>query len=277
MNRNQLVSVIITTRNEEERIIRLINSIKGQTYRYKEIILVDNNSSDKTPEIAKEMGVKVFNYGPERSAQRNYGAKISKGDYLLFIDADMELSKDVLKECIEKCKQADNMGGVIIPEHSIGKNFWEKVKSFERSFYNLKGDETTDAARFFTRQAFNKVGGYDEKITGPEDWDLPENVKRLGYKITRVKSVIYHYERINSLFDLLKKKFYYALKSHRYLSKQNISAVSPKTVYFLRPVFYKNFDRILKYPALSLGMIFMLTLELFSAGLGYLIGRIKKL
>lgn len=277
MNRGQIISVIITTKNEESVIARLIESIKNQTYKYKEIILVDNKSWDKTAGIAKKMGVKFFTFGPERSAQRNFGAKKARGEYLLFLDADMELTPGVLNDCVEICYKDKKIGGVVIPEESIGKTFWEKVKAFERSFYNNTGDEVTDAARFFTREAFNKTDGYDETITGPEDWDLSESVKKIDFKIVRIESKIYHYERINSLFDLIKKKFYYALRADRYLSKQNIRMFSPKTIYFLRPVFYKNLDRIIKNPSLSLGMIIMLSLELVGGGAGYLMGRVRKL
>ncbi len=277
MVKSQLVSVIVTTKNEEEVIERLILSIGRQTFKNTEIILVDNNSKDKTVEIVKNLGIRVYNFGPERSAQRNFGAKKAKGKYLLFIDADMELSRNVLNECVEVCKRDQNVGGVMIPEESIGKTFWGKVKAFERSFYNDIGDETTDAARFFTRDAFDKADGYDETITGPEDWDLSESVKKLDFKINRIKSKIYHYERINSPFDLAKKKFYYALAAHRYLSKQNIAIFSPKTIYFLRPVFYRNLDKIIKNPILAFGMIIMLSFELVGGGVGYLVGRIRKL
>lgn len=277
MNEPKLISIIITTKNEAENIGRLIESIKKQKYTSKEIILVDNKSEDKTVEIAKKMGVKVYSFGPERSGQRNFGAKQAQGDYLLFVDADMELCSGVLKQCIEVCKKDQSTGAIIIPEISIGKTFWEKVKAFERSFYNLEGDSFTDAARFFTKKAFLASGGYDERITGPEDWDLPESVRKLGLKIERIEAAIYHHERIASLLGLARKKFYYALRSHRYFLKQKISAISPKTIYFLRPVFYRHFDKILSHPLLSLGMILMFTLELMGGGLGYLVGRMRKL
>lgn len=276
MSNTDLVSLIVTTKNEEKTIERLLNSILKQTYKSYEIILVDNKSTDDTVKIAKNYPVKIYNYGPERSAQRNFGAKKSRGAYLFFLDADMELTPEVLSSCVKKIKSGKNIGGLIIPEVSIGHNYWERVKAFERSFYNEAGDETTDAARFFTREAFEKVKGYDETITGPEDWDLPERVKKLGYKIDRVKEVIYHHERIDSLLQLVRKKYYYGLGANRYLSKHKIKAVSPKTIYFLRPVFYKQWKKMITNPILSMGMFVMLFSELAGGGLGYMIGKYKK-
>lgn len=272
-----LVSVIITTKNEEAVIKRLLTSLKKQSYKNIEIVLIDNNSADATITIAKKFTKKIFNFGPERSAQRNFGAKKAKGDYLFFLDADMELSEKVIEESVNSINSNTKIAGIIIPEKSEAKTFWEKVKAYERSFYNERGDEITDAARFFKTSIFKKVGGYDETITGPEDWDLPETIKKLGYTFRRIPVVIYHHERINSPLDLAKKKFYYALRAHRYLKKHRISALSPKTIYFLRPIFYKNFDRIIRHPTLSLGMFIMLSMQFFGGAIGYLVGRIKKL
>lgn len=272
-----LVSIIVTAKNEEDVLSRLIKSLMKQTYKNKEIIVVDNSSFDKTAQIAKNLGAKVFDMGPERSAQRNFGAKKAKGSFFFFLDADMELTKDVVASCLEVFKSDPKIGAVSIPEESIAKTYWEKVKAFERSFYNLKGDVVTDAARFFSRKAFDQCGRYDPAITGPEDWDLRNRILKGGYKIVRIKALIYHYERISTLADLLKKKFYYSLKSHRYLSKHNVSLFSPETIYFLRPVFYKNITRLIRHPLLTAGLILVLSAELIAGGTGYFIGRIKKL
>lgn len=276
MKRNDLVSIIITTKNEAEVIENLLISVTEQIYKKIEIIIVDNNSTDSTlKKIRVLKNVRVYSRGPERSAQRNYGAKQSLGNYLLFLDADMKLSPKVIKECVRVAESKRSIGSIIIPEQSVAFNFWEKVKAFERSFYNEKGDPVTDAARFFKRNVFKKAGGYDETITGPEDWDLPETIRELGYIDGRISEKIYHKERV-SLLELFKKKFYYGLYADRYLKKHNISFISPKTVYFLRPLFYKSWRRLLAHPLLALGMIVMLVVQTIGGGSGYLIGKFRK-
>lgn len=275
MEKNTKVSVVIATRNEEEVIGNLIRSIRKQSYSNIEILLVDNKSEDKTVKIAHKYKVRTFSFGPERSTQRNLGARKAKGKYLLFLDADMQLSSSVIEECVRVAKKSKNIGAVVIPEMSVAHTFWEKVKAFERSFYNESGDTLTDAARFFIRKVFWQVGGYDETITGPEDWDLPETVEKAGYKIVRITSVIYHHERAPSLLLLVRKKYYYALKAHRYLQKQNIGLIGPKTIYFLRPVFYKRWRKLVSQPILSLAMFVMFGVELIGGGVGYFVGRFK--
>lgn len=270
-----LVSVIITTKDEEDVIRTLIQSVKRQTYKYKEVIVVDNGSKDKTTKIAREMGAKVYSFGPERSGQRNFGAKVSEGKYLLVLDADMELSSKVIEDCVSKVVKEKAIA-VVIPEESKWVNFWGQVKAFERSFYNEKGDPITDAARFFSKKAFNEVGGYDESITGPEDWDLPDRLIERGFKITRSSEKIFHHEQDLSLTILFKKKFYYGLNAHKYLKKHGIPILGPKTVYFLRPLFYRSWPKLLQHPILSFGITTMLFVELIGGGLGYIVGRIRK-
>lgn len=272
---NRLVSIIISTRNEEKVLGKLLLSIRKQTYKKKEVILIDNNSTDGTITIAKKMGIKIFNFGPERSAQRNFGVRKAQGEYILFLDADMELTKNVIKECIKLIRIDKEISGINIPEIAVGVRFWEKVKAFERSFYNKEGDSITDAVRFFQRKVLKRIGGYDEAMTGPEDWDITDRLRKNGFRIGRIKAKIYHYERIPSILTLMKKKFYYALDVHKYIEKQKISIFSPKTIYFLRPVFYRNSDKIIAHPLLFLGMIFMLSIEITAGALGYFIGRIR--
>lgn len=275
MEKTLQISVIVTTKNEGKVIRHLLRSLKKQSFKNFEVILVDNNSQDETLDIAKKMRVKTFNFGPERSAQRNFGVTKARGTYIIFLDADMELSEKVLDECIKIYSSKKNLGGIIIPEESVTQNFWERVKGFERSFYNFSGDKITDAARFFLRSVFFRVGGFDETITGPEDWDLTENIRKKGYKIDRINSKILHHERIPSLFSLAKKKFYYGLNAYRYMSKHNIAPISSKTIYFLRPAFYKQWKKLLSNPTLTVGMIVMFVVEIISGGFGYVIGRIK--
>lgn len=274
--RYPLVSIIITTKNSSGTLEALLKSIKEQTYKSIEIIIVDNFSSDRTMEIAKEYTSKVFQKGPERSVQRNFGALKAKGKYLFILDSDMILEKNVVTECVEKCEKENRggivIGGLIVPEKSFGKGIWAKAKILEREIN--RNYEYFEAARFFPKRIFQTIGGYDKDLTGPEDWDLPRRIKK-NYLVGRVKSYILHNERNQTFLDLAKRKYYYGLSVHKYLTKQNIPILSPVTVYFLRPAFYYNWKKILAHPKITLGMIIMLIAETVGGGLGYLIGRFK--
>ena len=76
MNRkNPLVSILIPLFNSSKYISDTLNSCINQSYKNIEIIVVDNNSTDSTKEIAKRYTDKVFNIGPERTAQKKFWDK----------------------------------------------------------------------------------------------------------------------------------------------------------------------------------------------------------
>jgi len=209
-----VVSVIITTKNEEKNIENCLRSIKGQTFKKIELIVVDNFSEDKTVEIAKKYAAKVYFKGNERSAQRNYGAKVASGKYILYLDADMILSPNLIKDCVEKCNR-DLDDALYVPERIVGDGFWIKVRDFERSFYT---GTVIDAVRFIRRDMFFQVGGFDETLVGPEDWDFDRKIRKLGR--TGIVSIpLYHNEGLFNMKRYLKKKSYYADGLKKYARK----------------------------------------------------------
>lgn len=261
------ISLVITTKNEQSVIDDLLQSIKKQSYRNYEIILVDNNSIDKTKEISSKYTKRIFNKGPERSSQRNYGVRVARGSYVLILDADMRLQKNVLRECIQKMEKDKSFGALVIPEKSFGQGFWVKFKIFEREFY--EGEENIEAARFFKKDVFNKFGGYDTSITGPEDWDLPLRMRKSGIKIGRIKSYIMHNERNFSPWKSAKKKFYYASHAKIYLTRHKEMALSQGNLLF-RPVFFKKWKKLVSNPSLALGLFVMRFIEMVGAAFGVL-------
>ena len=124
-----MVSVVIPTYNSERTLEKCLKSIVDQIYKNIEIIVVDKFSEDKTVEIAKSYGARIVYDEGERTRAKNIGLKHAKGIYVLFVDSDMELSKDVVKECVELAEKDDKIGGIIIPERSVGNGFWVKVKT----------------------------------------------------------------------------------------------------------------------------------------------------
>ncbi|MFA6047624.1 MAG: glycosyltransferase [Parcubacteria group bacterium] len=252
------ISVIITTKNEEKNIANCLESVKKQSYpREKiEIIVVDNNSDDLTKEIARKYTDKIFNYGPERSAQRNFGVKESSGEYFLYLDADMILSENVIRDCVKKLESDSDIIALHISEIIMGKKFFSRVRRFERSFYD---GTAIDGVRFIKKDKFLEVGGFDEKLTGPEDWDLDKKLKRIG-KIELIKTPIYHNEAEFDLKKYLSKKGYYARKFDEYISKWGKDDPDLKKQLGIRyrflGVFLENgkWKKLLRHPILASGM-----------------------
>ncbi len=265
MKKRPLVSVIITTKNSAATLPILLKSITRQSYEYMEIIVVDNFSTDETADIARQFTNKVFNKGPERSAQRNFGAKKSKGNYLLILDSDMELQKNVIKECV-RLAEKDNVGAITIPEKTVGEGFIQNIRKFEREMYER--DSTIELARFYPKRIFLEVGGYDEELTGPEDYDL---FYRIAKKVTvrRVKSYILHHEEDLTLTKLLQKKFYYASKGALYANKHPELIKTQGTILF-RKSYLRNYKKFIQNPVMGLTFLIVRTLETIWAVSGYI-------
>lgn len=208
--------MIIPTYNSDSTLEVCLKSIKVQTYSNIEVIVVDNYSVDETRRIAKEHHARFLLQGPERSAQRNYGARNANGEYFFFIDSDMKLTPNLVGECVSVASlmEAD---AVVVPEFSIGESFWAKVKALDRA--TTIGDPFFEAARFFKRRAFERLGGYDKEITGVEDYDAQARLEELRMKQTRVNTFIIHLEGDVNLGRHLMKKYYYLGNSKKYLVK----------------------------------------------------------
>lgn len=262
MKKKPLVSVIIPTYNSSRTLERCLQSIKDQTYPNIELIVVDNNSTDNTKEIAKKFTDKVYNKGPERSAQRNYGAKKAKGEYLLIHDSDIYFHPDSVQECIDTI-EVGPYGALILPEKSIGEGYWVKVKAFERSFY--VGNDYIEAARFFPRDIYQQLGGYDENLTGPEDWDLTVRIRVLGLKIGRTQSFLEHDEGRIDLFGSSKKKQYYAKDMFSKYANKHPEYFKKQMSFFVRFPINKIIIKGLRHPILFVSMIIMKGLEVYNS------------
>ena len=279
MKINPLVSVIITTKNSQDFIEDCLLSIENQTYKNIEIIVVDNNSIDNTKKIAKKHTAKVFNKGPERSAQKNFGAKMSRGEYLLFLDSDMSLSKNVIKECINKFEGQksikSNLLALYIPEVVIGNSFWCHVRNFERSFYNAT---VIDAVRFIRKKGFLTVGGFDQSIWGGEDWDLDKRLKQQG-RFEIITAPLYHNDQDFSIYSYLRKKAYYIKSFDRYINKwgRNDLDIKKQLGFYYRyfGVFIEHgkWKKLLTHPHLVLATLFLKV----TVGFTYLLTKFRLL
>lgn len=262
-----MVSVVVPTRDSGRTLDACLRSIRSQTYRPLEIILVDNHSIDQTLEVAQRYADIVDIAGPERSAQRNRGALLAHGDYLLFIDSDMTLQPAVINDCVNAVNSS-GAPAVIIPEVSVGEGFWARARALERSSYI--GDDAIEAARFFPRAVFEKSGGFDESLVAMEDWDLSRRVAA-GVRLPRTASRIEHDEGRLRLSKAMAKKRYYAAASRTYLRKHGRSALGQGSLIF-RPAFLRNWRQMLRHPLLATGVMVLKSTETVGATWGLLEG-----
>jgi glycosyltransferase involved in cell wall biosynthesis len=281
------VSVVVTTKNEAAHLANCLESLRQQTWSGMELIVVDNGSTDGTPAIARRYTDRVFDKGPERSAQRNFGMlEAATGEFTLFVDADMVASPVLITACVGAMRAQPNAVALHVGEVVLGASWWSRVRRFERNFYD---GTVIDGARFFRRKTLLESGGFDPALWGGEDWDLDKRLKRLGPILTLARKpvestvpwaletfirergveprplapVLYHNESAFRLGRYLEKKRYYGGSLDAYAAKWGPRdpdvrrQLSP--IYRFVTVFTENgrWRRLLRHPLLGAGMYFL--------------------
>lgn len=269
-----LVSIIVPTYNSSPTLEACLQSIARQSYKRIELVVIDNNSKDNTKEIARNYTEHVINKGPERSAQRNYGVSIAQGEYVVIIDSDMELDPDVIQACVAKVTAKPEIGGLVIPEESFGQGFWAQCKRLERSFY--VGVSWMEAARFYRKDLYQRLGGYNEELVSGEDWDLSQRMGAVA-PLDRVDQFIMHNEGHLRLAKTLKKKYYYAQKFAEYLAaNKDTEQAGAQTGLAGRYMLYLSKPgKLFRNPLLGFGMLFMKTCEFGFGGFGYVATKLR--
>lgn len=273
MSHKPLVSIIIPVYNSEKTIGQCLESIENQSYDDIEIIVVESRkSSDKTIDIAEMYNCRIFRLqDKERSPAINYGFKISEGEYIYRVDSDVVLNRSLVHEAVDKC-EIEGFDAVSIfwsPDPTI--SFWAKVRKLEKDCY--KGDLTHAGARFFRRDVFDVINGFDENLVAAEDYDLYNKLKKAKFEIGIIEAEELHLGEPKTIRDVIKKQYYYGTTIGNFLEKnksQGLKQVSP-----MRGALFKNWMKFLQNPFLTLGFIFYEIVIYLSSIAGYLVSIIK--
>ena len=265
-----LISVIVPTKNSSKTLELCLQSIKNQTYKDVEILVVDNHSTDNTLEIARRYTQTVYTFSPERSSQINHGAMMSSGKYIYRVDSDFVLAPDIISEAVNTA-ESNNYTAILIHNTSDPSvSFWAKVRKFERDMYGF--DNLNVAVRFIAREAFLSEGGFDSRLVYGEDYDLHNRIAK-KYKIGRINAKEMHLGEYKSIMDIAKVNYYYGKTASLFLKKnrmRGLQQVSPFRIIYLR-----NFRQFLKHPVLATGFIIYQIVRYFFGALGMLANKIQ--
>lgn len=217
------IAVIIPTYNEERNIGRLLESVRRQTVA-SEVVIVDQQSADRTVEIAKSYGCRIVEfprpafYTPP-GASRNRGVAVSTAPILVHLDADMEFpGDDMLAHIIALID--DSHRAAVIHEIDVANGFWSRCKALERRCY---WDTPMESARAVRRDLFDGVGGYDENISSGEDFYVDSLYRHNTVVVRDPRLILLHHPGHQTLFSLLSKKYRYGKTASRYLRKVSSS------------------------------------------------------
>lgn len=263
------VSFVVPTKNSALTLSACLESLLAQG-DLTETIVVDNYSTDDTPTIAASMADVFVQTGPERSAQRNLGARRAGGDYVVFIDSDMTVDPDVARQVAAAFGEDERVQALVLPERLTGTGFWERCREIEKALY--LGDDSVEAARAFRRDLFFQVGGYDESLTGPEDWDLPDRIRDRGYLVGRTAAGVEHHEPQLTLRGTFAKKRYYGRSLGRFARRRGVRSVKRA----VRPTFILRLLRLLpKRPLHVMGVVALKATEYCGGLVGAVEGRMR--
>jgi len=228
--------------------------------------VVDNYSTDGTCDIARSYAHKVYSFGPERGAQKNHGVAQSLGIFVLFVDADMTLAREVVAECVRLSEKFD---ALVIPEISVGEGYWSACVTLERSCY--QDDGWSVAARFFRREVFESLGGFDEALVASgDDLDIHQRAKRRGYRIGSVRALITHHEGLVTPEVTFKRWRYYGRHMARYVRKNKWEAFVQYQP--IRPAWLRNWRKLLQDPHHTIGFLILKACQLCGVIVGHLDG-----
>lgn len=212
-----MVSVIIPAHNAGATISACIRALQAQQdvpHPY-EIIVVDDGSSDATPELAQQSSVRLLRSQERRgaAAARNLGIQVARGDIVCFTDADCAPQPEWLAQLIDPLQRNPQIAGA---KGIYATRQQEIVARFVQIEYEDKYDRLRKQPRIdfidtysaaYRRQVLLDNGGFDERIFFVEDQELSFRLAARGYQMIFQPSAVVYHHHSDSIARYFRKKF----------------------------------------------------------------------
>lgn len=181
------LSIIIPAFNEEKELPRCLESVRaaiaaaGAGEGEVEMVVCDNNSTDRTAEVAAQGGARVvFEPFNQIGRARNAGAAAAAGEWLLFIDADSRLAAENLRRVLELARTDSPAvgGGCVI--WMEGLPWWAAPSVAMWNAVSVAARLAAGSFVFCRAEAFRAVGGFSAELFAAEELDLSKKLRRWG-------------------------------------------------------------------------------------------------
>jgi glycosyltransferase involved in cell wall biosynthesis len=194
-----IVSLVVPAYNEEELLPATLASILGASSAFHdagwqtELIVCDNNSSDRTADVARASGARVvFEPINQIARARNAGAAAARGDWLVFVDADSHPSAELFGEVAAAIRGGRVVaGGATVRLDSSSRTARAVVTSWNRISRTMKW--AAGSFIFCETRAFLAVGGFNIELYASEEIDLFRRFKRLAREEHRTITVLHRH------------------------------------------------------------------------------------
>ena len=249
-----LVSIVIPCYNQAHFLGEAIESVLKQTYKHFEIVVVDDGSTDNTSEVARGYSgircIEQVNQG--LSAARNTGIRESKGEYLVFLDADDRLYPIALEaglRCFRAFPQCGFVYGAYRFINSKGSPLWSPILNrVDKEHYLALLRENyigMNGTVMFRRDVLEVFGGFDTSLAACEDYDLYLRVART-FSIRHHDNVVAEYRKhvgnmscdaelmLRTILFVLGSQWKYAKQDKRYRKAYNAGFRHAKGFYGIK-------------------------------------------
>lgn len=221
------ISIIIPCHKKDEReltiLLKQLETLDKIKDLHFEIIIIFNNFHNENIYLKNRSKyiIKIFHQPLIIGRARNIGASLSKGDYLIFIDADVSINKNSLLGLSKTFDQMENFGySALLPKfvlHSDNSIFamldsQEDIRSYKYRVENNNKIATSLSGPFavIKRKVFLEIGGWEEKNICAEDKDLAARIVEHSNKIMYAPNIVIDHKNDSSLLAILKRKVFHA-------------------------------------------------------------------
>lgn len=197
----ELISIVLPVYNGEKYLRESIESVIAQTYENWELLILDDCSTDKSPDIAKEYEARdgrIHYYRNEKNLRLprnlNKGFSLSKGEYLTWTSDDNRFKSDALEKMYRTIKENTGAQFVFASCRIIdedGKEI-EYIMVNESSKKKIVGMNSVGACFMYTRKAYEEIGEYNPELTLVEDFDYWQRLY-VKYGAVTIKDILYEY------------------------------------------------------------------------------------
>lgn len=220
-------SIIIPAKNEQVNIDDCLDSINSMDFdkdRY-ELLLIDNGSSDRTVEVAKGKGAKVY-VQPELTIAglRNFGAAKARGTILAFLDADCSVAVNWLQEASryldDRIIVCFGSPPIVPADATWVQKAWFLIRRKKMTVQKVDWLESMNL--FVRRETFEACGGFDENLVTCEDYDLTLRLKKMGTLLNDSRIVAIHHGEASTVRHFYRKEKWRAASNFKGLLRHGL-------------------------------------------------------
>jgi len=245
-----LVSIIVPCYKQAHFLKESLQSVLDQTYSNWQCIIVNDGSPDNTESIAQQWcnKDKRFSYLYKENgglpSARNTGIAISKGEFIVCLDADDILHSNFLNQLVPQLQLNDNLGIVSCYRYFFRNNKTNIINEYKASgstYRDIMFENKLMPSSIYRRKCWDDLGGYDETmIKGFEDWEFWLNITKRGWEFKFVEEFLFFYRKakksmlVDTINNHAEANMEYIFRKHKELYTAHFDNTAEVLFYYIK-------------------------------------------